>query len=113
LTSLSRSLLALLALVAIAIPGVALATKGGNPPSAAKAYGVICKREPYNAKPSTPEFSKCVTALAKGTKAAKTASDAARVTCRQATPPPSGKEFGKCVSSTKTLVQGLKAIRAQ
>jgi hypothetical protein len=110
----SRSLLGLLAVAAIAIPGAALAMGGGpNPPSAAKAYGVICKREPYNAKPSTPEFRKCVTALAKGTKGTKTASDAARVTCRQATPPLSGKEFGKCVSSTKTLVQGLQAIRAQ
>lgn len=109
----SRSLLGLLAVAAIAIPGVALAVGSPNPPDAAKAYGVICKREPYNAKPGTPEFAKCVTALAKGTKGSASPSDAARVTCRQATPPLSGKEFGACVSSTKTLVHGLEAIRAQ
>ena len=110
----SRSLLGLLAVAAIAIPGVALATGGSpNPPAPAKAYGVICTRAPYNAQPGTPEFSKCVTALAKGTKGDVTADDAARVTCRQATPPLSGKAFGDCVSSTKTLVQGLRAIRAQ
>ncbi len=53
-----------------------------------------------------------VTALAKGTKGTESPSDAARVACRQATPPVPGKQFGACVSSTKTLVEGLVAIRA-
>ena len=110
----SRLLLGLAAVVAIAVPAAALAVDNPpSPPDQAKAYGVICKREPYNTKPGTPEFSKCVTALAKGTKGTTSPSDAARITCRQATPPLSGKEFGKCVSSTKTLVEGLVAIRAQ
>jgi hypothetical protein len=108
----SRLLVGLLAAAAIAVP-VAMAADQPNPPAPAKAYGVICARAPYNAKPGTPEFSKCVTALAKATKGTVSPSDAARVACRQATPPLPGKAFGDCVSSTKTLIHGLQAIRAQ
>jgi hypothetical protein len=108
----SRWIVGLLAVAAIAVP-VAMAADQPNPPSPAKAYGVICTRAPYNAQPGTPEFSNCVRALAKGTRGAVTADDAARVACRNATPPLPGDQFGACVSSTKTLVQGLRAIRAQ
>jgi hypothetical protein len=112
--SLPRGVIALLVAVAVAVPAVALASNGSpSPPTPAQAYGVICQRAPNNAKPGTPEFGKCVTALAKATKGTESPSDAARVTCRNATPPLPGDEFGACVSSTKTLVQGLRAIRAQ
>lgn len=110
----SRLLLGLAAVVAIAVPAaMALAADNPSPPEQAKAYGVICKREPYNTKPGTPEFSKCVRALARGTNGTTSPSDAARITCRNATPPLPGRKFGECVSSTKTLVEGLVAIRAQ
>ncbi len=110
----SRLLLGLAAVAAITVPAVAFAVdKPPNPPDQAKAYGVICKREPYNTKPGTPEFSKCVRALARGTNGTTRPSDAARVTCRNATPPLPGRKFGQCVSSTKTLVEGLAAIKAQ
>jgi hypothetical protein len=110
----SRLLLGVAAVVAIAVPTVAFAVDNPpNPPEQAKAYGVICKREPYNTKPGTPEFSKCVRALAKGTNGTTSPSDAARITCRNATPPLPGRTFGKCVSSTQRLVEGLVAIRAQ
>jgi hypothetical protein len=108
-----RKWIGLFAVLAIAIPAVAFAADQPNPPTPAQAYGVICKREPYNTKPGTPEFAKCVKALAKGTKGSASPSDAARVACRNATPPLPGDEFGNCVSSTKTLVQGLRALRAQ
>jgi hypothetical protein len=108
----SRALLGLAAVAAIAVPTVALAVDHPNPPEQAKAYGVICKREPYNTKPGTPEFSKCVRALARGTNGTTSPSDAARITCRNATPPLPGRTFGQCVSSTKTLVEGLVAIKA-
>jgi hypothetical protein len=112
--SISRGLIALLVAVAVAVPAaVALAADNPSPPEQAKAYGVICKREPYNTKPGTPEFSKCVRALAKGTNGDISPSDAARVTCRNATPPLPGRKFGECVSSTQRLVEGLVAIRAQ
>jgi len=109
----SRKWLALVAALAMAVPAVALAVDNPpSPPDQAKAYGVICKRDPYNTKPGTPEFAKCVKGLAHGTKGTSSPSDAARVACRNATPPLPGVEFGKCVSSTKTLVKGLRAIRA-
>jgi hypothetical protein len=109
----SRWIVGLLAVAALAVPVAMAADNPSSLPDQAKAYGVICKREPYNTKPGTPEFAKCVKALAHGTNGSASPSDAARVACRQATPPLPGVEFGKCVSSTKTLVQGLKAIRAQ
>jgi hypothetical protein len=112
--SISRRLLGLVAVVAIAVPAAALAVDNPpSPPEQAKAYGVICKREPYNTKPGTAEFSKCVRALARGTNGTISPSDAARVTCRNATPPLPGRKFGQCVASTKTLVEGLVAIKAQ
>jgi hypothetical protein len=112
--TISRRLLGLLAVVAIAVPAVALAADNPpSPPDQAKAYGVICKREPYNTKPGTPEFARCVRGLARGTNGSASPSDAARITCRNATPPLPGRKFGECVASTKTLVEGLVAIRAQ
>jgi hypothetical protein len=109
---LSRGFLAFVAVLAIAIPTVALAAGGGpaSLPGPAKAYGVICTRDPYNTQPGTSDFSQCVKALAKGTHGTETASDAARTACRQATPPLPGDQFGNCVSTTKTLVQGLRAL---
>jgi hypothetical protein len=112
--SFSRRLMSMLAVLAVSVPAVALA-QGGGPsslPSPAKAYGVICQRAPYSTSPGTPEFGDCVKALGKGTRDTVGASDAARTACRQATPPLPGDEFGACVSSTKTLVQGLKALHA-
>ena len=108
-----RWLLGLLAAVAIAVPAVALAASPPSPPTPAQAYGVICQRPPYNNQPGSAAFKTCVTTFAKATHGNETASDAARVTCRNATPPLPGDQFGACVSSTKTLVHGLQAIRAQ
>jgi hypothetical protein len=108
---LSRWLVGMLAAVAIAVP-VALADVG-TAPTPAQAFGVICQRPPYSTQPGTANFYNCVRGLAKGVRGTITADDAARVTCRQATPPLPGDEFGRCVSSTKTLVLGLRALRAQ
>ena len=111
--SISRRWIALLVL-AIAVPAAfAIADTPPSPPTPAKAYGVICQRPPYNNQPGTPAFRTCVTAFAKATRGSVTANDAARVTCRNATPPLPGDQFGACVSSTKTLIQGLRALRAQ
>ena len=108
---LSRRLVGLRAAAVVAIPAMAFAMGAPSTlPGPAKAYGVICKRDPYNTQPGTPDFSQCVRALAKGTRGSVSASDAARVACRQATPPLPGREFGNCVSSTKTLVRGLSAL---
>ncbi len=107
----SRWLIGLLAVTAIAVP-VAIADVG-SAPTPAQAYGVICHRPPYSTQPGTTNFYTCVRALAKGTRGEVSAYDAARVACRQATPPLSEEEFGTCVSSTRTLVLGLRAIRAQ
>ena len=109
----SRWIVGLLAATAIAVPVAMAADNPPSPPDQAKAYGVICKREPYNTKPGTPEFAKCVRGLARGTNGLASPSDAARITCRNATPPLPGRKFGECVASTKTLVEGLVAIRAQ
>jgi hypothetical protein len=107
----SRGLLGLFAVVAIAVPTVALASGGpGSLPGPAKAYGVICTRAPYNTNPGTSDFAECVKQLARATNGNETASNAARTLCRDATPPSSGRQFGQCVSSTKTLVQGLRAL---
>ncbi len=110
----TRRLIAVLAVLAVAIPAVAFATDTPpSPPTPAQAYGVICQRPPYNNQPGTAAFRTCVTAFAKATRGSVTADDAARVTCRNATPPLPGDKFGACVSSTKTLIYGLRAIRAQ
>ncbi len=74
---------------------------------------MICQRPPTNAQPGTEAFRTCVVAFAKATRGAVTADDAARVICRQATPPLPGAKFGACVASTKTMIGGLKALRAQ
>jgi hypothetical protein len=109
----SRWLIGLLAAVAIAVP-VAIAADGPpTTPTPAQAYGVICQRPPTSAEPGSEAFRTCVVALAKGTRGTVTADDAARTVCRQATPPLPGDEFGRCVSSTKTLILGLRALRAQ
>jgi hypothetical protein len=112
---LSRKLIALFAVVAISVPAVAFATDPPPPPTPtpAQAFGVICQRPPTSAQPGTEAFRNCVVAFAKGVRGAVTADDAARVICRQATPPLPGDRFGACVSSTKTLVLGLRALRAQ
>jgi hypothetical protein len=109
----SRWIVGLLAVTAIAVP-VALADQPSpTPPTAANAYGVICQRPPYNNKPGTEAFRTCVTTFAKATKGTVSPSDAARKTCRNATPPLPGVKFGECVSSTQKLMQGLQALRAQ
>jgi hypothetical protein len=107
-----RWLLGLLAAVAITVP-VALAAAWTTPPTPAQAYGVICQRPPTDNQPGTAAFRTCVTTLAKATKGSVTADDAARTICRNATPPLPGTAFGECVSSTKTMVLGLRALRAQ
>jgi len=90
---------------------VALASGGPSSlPTPARAYGVICDRPPYDTSADNVNHGKCVKALANGVRGDETASDAARTACRQATPPLPGDEFGACVSSTKTLVQGLSAL---
>jgi hypothetical protein len=111
--SLSRRWIALLAAVAIAVPVAFAVADTTPPPTPAQAYGVICQRPPTNNQPGTQAFRTCVTTLAKATRGAVTADDAARVICRNATPPLPGDTFGACVSSTKTLIGGLRAIRAQ
>ena len=109
----SRWIVGLLAVTAIAVP-VALADQPSpTPPTAAQAYGVICQRPPTDNKPGSEAFRTCVTNFAKGTKGTETASDAARKICRNATPPLPGVKFGECVSSTQKLIGGLQAIRAQ
>ena|SRR5205809_478040 len=111
---LRSKLLAVLAITAVVVPALALATDRGpgvTPPRAA--YGVICERPPYDVPRDNVNFGKCVRALAQGTNGAESASDAARHACRQATPPLPGRAFGACVSSTKTLVHGLKTLKAR
>lgn len=109
-----RKPIAGLAVLAVAVPAVALADRGpAELPTPAKAYGVICERPPYDIPQDNKNFSDCVRALAKGVNGGESASDAARTACRQATPPLPGDEFGKCVSDTKTLVQGLRALKAR
>jgi hypothetical protein len=109
-----RKWMGILGVLAVAIPAVAFAADTPpSPPTPAQAYGVICQRPPYNNQPGTEAFRTCVTTFAKANKGSESASDAARVTCRNATPPLPGAKFGACVSSTKTLVLGLRAIRAQ
>ena len=78
-----------------------------------RAQAEHARRPPTSAQPGTEAFRRCVVAFAKGTRGSVTADDAARVICRQATPPVSGEAFGRCVSSTKTLILGLRALRAQ
>jgi hypothetical protein len=110
----SRKWIALLAVLAIAVPvAIAAADTTPSPPTPAQAYGVICQRPPYSTTPGTQAFRTCVVALAKGTRGDVSAYDAARVSCRQATPPLAGDQFGECVSSTRTLILGLRALRAQ
>jgi hypothetical protein len=108
-----RKWFAVLGVLAVAIPAVAFAATPPSPPTPAQAYGVICQRPPTDNKPGTEAFRTCVTTFAKANKGNVTADDAARVICRNATPPLPGVKFGECVSSTKTLVHGLQAIRAQ
>jgi hypothetical protein len=110
---LSRRSIALLAVLAIAVPTAFAVADTPSPPTPAQAYGVICQRPPNNNQPGTEAFRTCVTAFAKANRGAVTADDAARVICRNATPPLPGDKFGACVSSTKTLIGGLRAIRAQ
>ena len=109
----SRWLVGLLATAAVAVPVAMAADTPPSPPTPAQAYGVICQRPPTDNKPGTEAFRTCVKAFAKANRGDVTADDAARVICRHATPPLPGVEFGKCVSSTKTLIHGLQAIRAQ
>lgn len=109
-----RKWMGMLAVLAVAIPAVAFAAgTPPSPPTPAQAYGVICQRPPYNNKPGTEAFRTCVTTFAKATKGTESPSDAARKTCRNATPPLPGVKFGECVSSTQKLMQGLQAVRAQ
>jgi hypothetical protein len=110
---LSRWLIGLMAAIAISVPVAIAADTPPTTPTAAQAYGVICQRPPTSAQPGTEAFRNCVVAFAKGTRGTVAADDAARVICRQATPPLPGDKFGACVSSTKTLIQGLRALRAQ
>jgi hypothetical protein len=107
----SRWIVGLLAVAAIAVP-VALAATPPSPPTPANAYGVICQRPPTNNQPGSEAFRTCVTNFAKGTRGTETASDAARKICRNATPPLPGVKFGECVSSTQKLIGGLQAIKA-
>jgi len=109
----SRWVVGLLAVAAIAVPMALADQPSPTPPTAAQAYGVICQRAPYSNKPGTEAFRTCVTTFAKATKGTTSPSDAARKTCRNATPPLPGKTFGACVSSTQKLMGGLHAIRAQ
>jgi hypothetical protein len=103
------------AAVLAAVPAMAVA-QGQGPgdlPTPAKAYGVICERPPYDIARDNRDHADCVRALAQGVNGGESASDAARRACRQATPPLPGDEFGKCVSSTKTLLHGLRALKAR
>jgi hypothetical protein len=109
----SHWLVGLLAALAISVPVAFAADTPPTTPTPAHAYGVICQRPPTNAQPGTQAFRTCVVAFAKATRGAVTADDAARVICRNATPPLPGDKFGRCVASTKTLIGGLKALRAQ
>jgi hypothetical protein len=108
----SRWIIGLLAVTAIAVP-VALADQSSpTPPTAAQAFGVICQRPPTDNKPGTEAFRTCVTTFAKATRGTTSPSDAARKICRNATPPLPGVKFGECVSSTQKLIGGLRAIKA-
>lgn len=101
------------AATAVALPAIAIAQDRPDPPTPAQAYGVICERPPYKAPRENVAFSRCVRALAQGVNRRESAADAARRACRQATPPLPGDEFGKCVASTKTLVLGLRELKAR
>ena len=98
---------------AVAVPAVAIAQDTPEPPTPRQAYGVICDRPPYEAPRSNVTFSECVTALARGVNGRDSAADAARNACRSATPPLPGDEFGECVASTRTLVLGLRELKAR
>ena len=110
----SRLLLGLAAVAAITVPAVAFAVdKPPNPPDQAKAYGVICKREPYNTKPGTPEFSRVRQSARQGHQRHHEAQRCGPGHLQERHPAAPGRKFGQCVSSTKTLVEGLAAIKAQ
>lgn len=102
-----------LSALAVSVPAVALAERGPGEVPPGKAYGVICERPPYDNPRSNVNFSQCVRALARGVNRRDTAADAARRACRNATPPIPGREFGECVASTKTLVRGLRTLKAR
>ncbi len=113
----SRTALAAPLAVALAIPAFAIGQSApsdeAKPPSAA--YGVNCQRQGASkaddgpAKPGT-EFSRCVAAHRRGVDGQTTADNAARVTCGDTHP---GPGFGKCVAETRTLILGLRGLKAQ
>lgn len=112
----SRTALAAPLAVALAIPAFAIGQSGPSDEAkpAGAAYGVMCQREgasktDNDTKPGT-EFSRCVSEHRKGTNGQKSADSAARTTCRETHP---GADFGKCVASTRTLILGLRGLKAQ
>ena len=113
----SKSALAGPLAVALAIPAFAIGQSGPSDEAkpAGAAYGVTCQREgasksnENDPQPGT-EFSRCVAEHRKGTNGEKSAESAARTTCRETHP---GSDFGKCVASTRTLVLGLRGLKAQ
>jgi hypothetical protein len=106
--------IAVAAVLALAVPALALAGDRGPqnaPPGAA--YGVICERPPYDVPRNNADFSDCVRALAQGVNGHESARDAARTACRQGEQNPGGQQFGKCVADTRTLIQGLRTLKAR
>jgi hypothetical protein len=101
--------------VALAIPAFAVAQNGppdDTPPQPpAKAYGVICKRDGLT--PGSTQFRACVHEHKQGVNGQKSAAAAARAICRLGDAPPRSPEFGKCVTSTQTLILGLRGLKAQ
>lgn len=111
----SRKALAAIAILAVAIPGIAIAQQRGpeNVPAPAKAYGVICERPPYDAARDSVEFGRCVRALAQGTNGNLTPREAAGKACRQSDLAPRSEEFRACVLETRDLVVGLRALKSR
>jgi hypothetical protein len=113
----SRSALAAPLAVALAIPAFAIGqadptTPNENAKPAGAAYGVMCQREGF--KPGSADFRTCMAEHRKGVSGQKSAAEAAREICKRSDPPAEDPNaFGKCVSSTRTLILGLRGLKAQ
>jgi hypothetical protein len=107
--------------VGLAIPAFAIGQPGDtpveNPPPQppAKAYGVICQRAPNNHEPGTQAFKTCVAQHRQGVNGQKSARAAALAACRNSFPPAerNSEDFRDCVAETRTLIVGLRGLKAQ
>jgi hypothetical protein len=101
--------------VALAIPAFAIGQPDENAQPSGNAYGVICQRAPNVTKPGTPAFKACIAQHRQGVNGQKSARAAALATCRISFEPDerNTEGFRNCVASTRTLILGLRGLKAQ